>query len=182
MRILILSMVLMCSAAVFSDTSFAQVDENAISFLFVQNAQGVSFDKKKGTMTLKGVAPSMIFFADRPERAAGHVPTSHFINMWNEGQDSFKADPPNANLSILGDKEGATNIVVEIMNPRFKDGNITYDVQVLDGTPPKEGGLSALFIDYWIGPRGAVCTRNWYTGGRWCHFPGPYFRPWGPPY
>ncbi|MEX0999427.1 MAG: hypothetical protein WD000_05635 [Thermodesulfobacteriota bacterium] len=181
MRILILSMVLVLSA-VFVDSSFAEVEEGATSFLFVQSAEGVSFDKEKGTMTLKGVAPSMTFFADRPERAAGHVPTSHFVKMWSEGQDSFKADPPNANLSILGDKEGATNIVVEIMNPQFKDGNITYDVKVLDGEPPAEGGLSALFIDYWIGPRGAVCHRNYYTGARWCHFPGPYYRPYPRPY
>ena len=102
--------------------------------------------------------------------------------MWDEGKDSFKADPPNANLSILGEKEGATNIVVEIMNPRFKDGDITYDVKVLDGDPPAEGGLSALFIDWWVGPRGAVCYRNWYTGGKWCHFPGPYYRPYPRPY
>jgi len=181
MRILILSMVLVIST-VFVDTSFAEVDEGAMSFMFVQNAEGVSFDKEKGTMTLMGVAPSMTFFADRPERAAGHIPTSHFVNMWSEGQDSFKADPPNANLSILGDKEGATNIVVEIMNPQFKDGNLTYDVKVLDGEPPAQGGLSALFIDYWIGPRGAVCHRNYYTGAAWCHFLGPYYRPWGPPY
>lgn len=181
MRVLILSMVLVFSA-VFVDASFAEVDENATSFLFVQNAESVSFDEAKGTMTLKGVAPSMIFFADRPERAAGHFPTSHFIKMWDEGRDSFKADPPNANLSILGDKEGATNIVVEITNPRFKDGNITYDIKVLDGTPPKEGGLAALFIDWWVGPRGAVCQRNWYTGGMWCHFPGPYYRPYPRPY
>jgi hypothetical protein len=166
----------------FSYSSFAEVDENATSFMFVQNAEGVSFDKEKGTMTLINVFPSMTFFEDRPDRAAGHVPTSHFVQMWTGGQDSFASDPPNANLSILGDKEGATNIVVEVMNPRFKDGNLTYDVKVLDGDPPAKAGLAALFIDYWIGPRGAVCHRNWYTGGTWCHFPGPYYRPWGPPY
>lgn len=165
---------------VFATFSFAEVPEEATSFLFVQTAKGVKFGE--GTMTLRGVAPSMVFFADRPDRAAGHVPTSHFVNMWSEGQDSFKADPPNANLSILGDKEGATNIVVELMNPRMEDEDITYDIKVLDGAPPKEGGLSSLFIDWWVGPRGAVCHRNWYTGGRWCHFPGPYYRPYVRPY
>ncbi|MEM7008266.1 MAG: hypothetical protein AAF462_03950 [Thermodesulfobacteriota bacterium] len=181
MRALILSMVLVLSV-VFINDSFAEVDKDAVSFMFVQSAQGVSFDKENGTMTMKGVAPSMTFFADRPQRAAGHVPTSHFLKIWDEGKDSFAADPPNANLSILGDKEGATNIVVELMDPEFADGNITYKVKVLDGDPPAEGGLAALFIDWWVGPRGAVCRRNWYTGGTWCHFPGPYYRPWGPPY
>lgn len=70
-------------------------------------------------------------------------------------------DPPNANLSILGNTERATNIVVEIMTPRFKDGYITYDLRVLDGEPPAEGGLAALFVDYWVGPRLAVCHGNY---------------------
>lgn len=165
---------------IMSVQSLAEVSEEATSFLFVQTAKGVKFEGD--TMTLRGVAPSMVFFADRPDRAAGHVPTSHFVNMWSEGQDSFKEDPPNANLSILGDKEGATNIVVELMNPRMEGEDITYDIKVLDGNPPKEGGLSSLFIDWWVGPRGAVCYRNWYTGGRWCHFPGPYYRPYVRPY
>lgn len=165
---------------VFTAYSVAEVPEDATSFIFVQTAKGVKFGE--GTMTLRGVAPSMVFFADRPQRTAGHVPTTHFLNMWAEGQDSFKADPPNANLSILGDKEGATNIVVEIMNPRMQGEDLTYDIKVLDGTPPKEGGLSSLFIDWWVGPRGAVCHRNWYTGGAWCHFPGPYYRPYVRPY
>lgn len=63
----------------------------------------------------------MIFFADRPERMAGHFPVPHFLQMWDEGKDSFKNDPPNANLSILGEKEGATNVVVEITNPSLSD-------------------------------------------------------------
>jgi len=97
MKTLILTIVLVLSA-VFVNSSYAEVDKDAVSFMLVQNAERVSFDKENGTMTLKGIAPSMTFFADRPERAAGHVPTSHFVIMWSEGQDSFKADPPNANL------------------------------------------------------------------------------------
>ena len=130
--------VVFCVLSVITSYAFAEVSEEATSFLFVQTAKGVKFEGD--TMTLRGVAPSMVFFADRPDRAAGHVPTSHFVNMWSEGQDSFKADPPNANLSILGDKEGATNIVVELMNPRMEGEDITYDIKVLDGNPPKECG------------------------------------------
>ena len=85
--------------------------------LFVQNSKSVSFDK--GTMTLNDVSPSTTFFSDRPERLAGHIPTTHFLHIWAEGSDSFKNDPPNANLSILGEKEGVTNIIVEISNPRL---------------------------------------------------------------
>ena len=54
MRVFMLSMVLVVSV-LFSATSFAEVEEGATSFLFVQTAEGVSFDKGKSTMTLKGI-------------------------------------------------------------------------------------------------------------------------------
>src|SRR5215472_11969702 len=68
-------------------------------FLFVQNAKDVSFEN--GTMTLHGVNPVTVCFTDRPERIAGHMPTSKIVPMWSEGKDSFTADPPNATLSIF---------------------------------------------------------------------------------
>ncbi|MGW8186526.1 MAG: hypothetical protein ACWGNK_04640 [Desulfobacterales bacterium] len=41
-----------------------------IPVLFVQNAEAVVFGQ--GTLTLKGVSPMTVFFADRPVRIAGH--------------------------------------------------------------------------------------------------------------
>jgi len=70
----------------------AEVPADAISFMFVQSANGVEF--KEGTVTLKDLSPSTIFFADRPERMAGHIPTPHFIEIGDEGKDHFKNDPP----------------------------------------------------------------------------------------
>ncbi len=164
-----------------------------VPILFVQNANEVNFGN--GTMTLKGVSPSTTFFSDRPERIAGHLPTQKFLKIWDEGKDSFKNDPPNANLSILGEKEGATDLVLEISNPRMKGNDLSYDIKILDGVPPKKGGIASLFIDWFVihghgrrwypppplrpirpyyGPR-VVCTRNWYTGRRWCHVAGRYY-------
>jgi hypothetical protein len=41
-------------------------------FLFVQTAKGMTFDNKAGgKLTLEGVSPVTLFFADRPERIAG---------------------------------------------------------------------------------------------------------------
>jgi len=179
----------------FSSNSFAEKEKHigGAELMFVQNSKSVTFDKN--TMTLKEVNPSTIFFSDRPERLAGHLPTTHFLQIWAEGADSFKNDPPNANLSILGEKEGVTNIVVEISNPRLKGNDLTYDIVVLEGDLPKEGGISSLFIDWWAawgpGPRryygpypryygpgpGVYCNKNYYTYGRTCHFGGPYYRP-----
>jgi len=80
-RILSFSLVLLITA-VFSAASFAQQDdsmEGANSFMFVQSAQSMSY--KDGKLTLNKVSPSMIFFADRPRRMAGHFPVTHFLQM-----------------------------------------------------------------------------------------------------
>ena len=100
-----------CIAAV-ANTPFAQAQMP--QFLFVQNAKGVVFEK--GTITLKGVSPTTLFFSDRPMRIAGHLTTEEYIQMWGEGKDSFASDPPNATLSIFqDDKEKLIDVVVKIV-------------------------------------------------------------------
>src|SRR6516165_1764460 len=51
------------------------------------------------TLTLAGVAPNVIVFADRPIRSAGHALTTHLLDEWKEGSGSFAKDPPNATVS-----------------------------------------------------------------------------------
>lgn len=63
-----------------------------VASLAVLNATGASLDGN--TLTLTGVSPNSIVFADRPVHAAGHVLTSHFIREWDEGVDSFAKSPP----------------------------------------------------------------------------------------
>ena len=76
--------------------------------LIVMNAQGASLQGE--TLTLNGVAPNSIVFADRPVRAAGHALTAHLVEEWTphpDGGDSFAKDPPNATVSVFS-KDGAT--------------------------------------------------------------------------
>jgi hypothetical protein len=70
-------------------------------FLFVQSSKGMTFDKSVNKLTLTDVSPMTLFFTDRPERTAGNMKTTAFIPFWSEGKDSFKSDPPNADVSIL---------------------------------------------------------------------------------
>jgi hypothetical protein len=121
------------------------VPKNA-NLLFVQNSAKVSFDPHRDRLTLHSVNPITIAFADRPERFAGHMPTSQFVPMWSSGRDSFLKDPPNATLSVL-DGKNVSSIVVVLRNPQLSGGDLSYDVQVLEGTPPKHGGAASLFID-----------------------------------
>ena len=127
-----------------ASTSFAETPKSSdVQMLFVQSATSGSYDGKR--LTLNGV-PSTIYFSDRPERIVGHMDTGSFVSQWVKGKDSFEADPPNAVLSILGD-DGANDSVVELSNPRFKGNQISYQVKLLDGMPPKKFNTASLFID-----------------------------------
>ena len=87
--------------------------------LFVVNSAGAKLEGSKLTMT--GVAPNSIVFADRPVRAAGHVTTEQFIMQWDEGADNFIKDPPNATISILGgDGSKVEDAVVTLNHPRLR--------------------------------------------------------------
>ena len=99
-----------------------------------------------GKLTLNTVAPSTLFFSDRPDRVTGHVSSDEFVQTWGDGEDSFASDPPNAALSIFGDGE-IHDVVVELHDPVLAGGDLTYRVDVLDGELPASGGPSSLFID-----------------------------------
>jgi hypothetical protein len=128
-------------------TAGSEVSNSAtqkVEFLFVQNAKDVTF--QNGTMTMHGVNPVTVCFADRPERIAGHMPTDKIVPMWREGSNSFTSDPPNATLSILSGGE-ASDVVMVLRNPRVSGNDLSYDVHFLEGTPPSNGGACSLFID-----------------------------------
>ena len=117
-----------------------------IESLFVQTAHGLT--TTDGTITLKTLSPSTLYFADRPKREVGHMSSEHFVDVWDEGENSFADDPPNAVLSYLDPAHAfAEDTVVVLREPRLAGGDLTYSVEVLDGTLPKEAGPVALFID-----------------------------------
>ena len=147
-----------------------------LQLMFVQTADSVAFDGNK--MTLKGVNPATIYFSDRPERITGHMTLPAFLKEWDAGKDSFSKDPPNATLSILN-PNGAQEVVVEITNPTLSGQDLSYDVKVLQGTPPAKGGISSLFIDWYSYYYNDYCHRNGYTGAMYCYRPGYYYHPPG---
>ena len=116
-----------------------------IDALFVQSATG--FSSGHGTLTLRGVADSTVYFADRPRREVGHLPSRRFVQFWGAGANSFAVDPPNAVVSFLDDGEAPEDAVVVLRRPRFDGADLIYDVNVLEGTLPEETGPCALFID-----------------------------------
>jgi len=117
-----------------------------VQYLFVQTAQGATMDKEK--LILKNVSPTVIFFSDRPKRIAGHMTIEDFVLDWQEdtSKNSFKADPPNAVLSIF-DKDEVEDVVVELKNPQLKNNDLVYQIKVLEDDKPLPSGPVSLFID-----------------------------------
>jgi len=125
-------------------TASAEVPKtDDVQLLFVQSATSGAYDGK--TLTLNGLS-STIYFADRPKRVVGHMETGSFVEQWSKGKDSFKTDPPNAVLSILGN-DGVGDSVVELSDPQIKGDRISYQVKLLNGKPPKQFDSASLFID-----------------------------------
>ena len=112
-------------------------------YLFV--ISGTSGSLEGDTLTLNGV-PNVIYFSDRPARKAGHMSVTKFIANWDNVPESFKADPPNAGLSIMSEN-GNKDITVELQNPSVEGNVIKFKIKKLQGTAPKEFKESSLFID-----------------------------------
>jgi hypothetical protein len=125
------------------------VSSQKVELLFVQNATGIEYDKAKGTLKMKNIARSTLFFTDRPVRMAGHYHTrDEFLKLWSEGPDSFAKNPPNATLSLLEvGKADLQNVVINIRNPRLQGKDLVYDITIIEGTMPQAAGDAVLFID-----------------------------------
>ena len=117
--------------------------------LIVMQARGVTLEGS--TLTLTGVSPNAIVFADRPIRAAGHARTADLLEEWSptdEGGDSFAKDPPNATVSAFNkDGSGIRDAVVVLKSPQLKGDRLIFDVQVLEGELTGADGPASIFID-----------------------------------
>jgi hypothetical protein len=167
------------------------VKADMVPSLFVMNAHGASLQGQ--TLTLTGVSPNAIVFADRPVRAAGHLLTEHLLEEWTVG--SFAKDPPNATVSVLS-KDGASvrDAVVELKIPHLEGDKLTFDVRVLEGDLTGADGPASVFVDI-IGlpftplsyagvARRAARRAAWYGAAAAAAHPYPY-PPYGyppPPY
>jgi len=144
--ILFLCMTIIFSMGIVSAQANPVINEaDAPKFLYTMSAKSGTFEN--GRLTLKDV-PLVVYFSDRPARISGQLSIEAFAQGWDKGSDNFKADPPNATLSIL-DKDANNNVVVELSEPvvKVKEGSISFKVRVLDGDLPESLEHSTLFID-----------------------------------
>ncbi|HTE82376.1 MAG TPA: hypothetical protein VK634_16955, partial [Reyranella sp.] len=115
--------------------------------MIVLNAKGAKLAGR--TLTLDGVSPNAIVFADRPIHAAGHALTARLLAEWGDGApDSFAKDPPNATVSVLSKANASVaDIVVMLKAPRLDGDKLTFDVAVIEGDLGQADGPATVFID-----------------------------------
>jgi hypothetical protein len=164
-------------------SSKSSVKVEMVPSLFVMNAHGASLQGQ--TLTLSGVSPTSIVFADRPVRAAGHLPTEALLDEWTTGD--FAKDAPNATVSVLSkDGVSAQDVVVELRSPRLEGDRLTFDVRVLEGDLAGADGPAAVFVDIiglpftplsFAGVARRTARRAYWYGAA----AAPYYRPYGYP-
>ena len=121
-------------------------DDGLVELLFVQTSRGI--DYADGRLTLVNVDPNTLYFADRPQDIAGYLSFEELVDLVGTGPDSFRDEPPNATLIVLADAD-AEAVVMELSEAPYVEGqNLVFpSVKLIQGTPPPQGGHSALFID-----------------------------------
>jgi hypothetical protein len=136
--------------------------------LIVLNAKGAKVAGR--TLTLQGVSPNAIVFADRPVRAAGHVLAAHVLEEWaSEAADSFAKDPPNATLSVLNKANASVaDMVVVLKAPKLDGDTLTFEIIPIEGDLRQADGPATLFIDIINLPIARRTARRsaWYAGAK----------------
>ncbi len=127
-------------------TDDIQKELEGIEAMFVQTAQSMTADA--GSVTLHGLSKATLFFSDRPQRVVGHLTAGQFIDEWDKGENSFADDPPNAVLSFLdGAGDTPDDAIVVINNPKLVGDDLTYSIEILEGSLPAAADSCSLFID-----------------------------------
>jgi hypothetical protein len=109
-------------------------DGEKVPYLFVQSFESGTIAPKAGeagtyTVTLEHGLGQTLYFADRPSRDVGAVPTPRFL----QGLGFSPDNPPNAALVVDDGKGGTDLTVVELTNPLVDPTGprVIYDLKVL---------------------------------------------------
>ena len=114
-----------------------------IEALFVQTAGGMAYHD--GKLTLHDLAPTTLFFSDRPDRVTGHISPE---SLWTRGTGPRQLCLQSAERgAVRFHPDGVSDVVVEITEPKRWKGQLKYTVTILDGEMPASGGPNSLFID-----------------------------------
>ena len=152
----------------FSGCSFGSTTEESqkVEYLYVQTATSgtVSYSEndKVCSITLHGISPTTVRFANSPSRQAGTLSTESFVRVWDE---IFKDNTPNVTLCFEDlSSQGQNTVVLVISDPEYDKATQTLiykSEEITDSSPllaidgkglplqsiPESFGNTSVFID-----------------------------------
>ena len=113
------------------------------------------FELEGDTLTLFKKSDDVIGFTDRPYRKQMHLTFQEFAKSWDQGEDSFKGDPPNAYLTwedTSGDKptmRAIELILLDIDTSSATQNKWKFGIRhwKVNDNAPARGEAVSLFID-----------------------------------
>jgi hypothetical protein len=116
--------------------------EQKTSYLFVQEADEVIMKTVPGgqnayQITMVGVGPEAIYFADQPQRKAGMINQTDFMAVF--AKERVKKIQPNAALVWNTPDRGALVVKLTSGSYRSQDNTLVYEATML---PSAQGGLA----------------------------------------
>ena len=85
-------------------------------------------------------------FTDRPNREFKYISGDEFASYWNDYENSFKLDPPNAVLTWV-DADAVEEVEVVITDANFDGDNIIYTIENSSITANQSFEEVSLFVD-----------------------------------
>jgi len=115
----------------------AETDAAAPEWLFATDAADVTISKTgSGFLVSLPASERVTAFTDRPNRLTAVMTLREFAKDW-KGY-GFDTDPPNAALLLETGSKTRTS-VVEMTNPRIKNGRVTFRLNPIDGSATLAG-------------------------------------------
>ena len=136
-----LTMAAMTSADASAQDSDVPDQTRPPSYFFVQS--GKSLEVTSETITLVDARSKTTSITDRPDRIVDQLSNETFAARWDEGEDSFADDPPNAVVMVGGHRP----VIVVLTDIAVSANRITYDYELLHGRFPYKSAPTTIVID-----------------------------------
>ncbi len=128
--------------AAFALVGAVRAEDPAASWLFIVDADAMSFDG--ATLTLEGVGAETLAFTDRPHRMVRRISTEEFVAIWQKAD--FGGEPPNAGVNGVADGQQVSS-VVELSEPRFEGTTLVFTAAALEGAVLPAAEEVSVFVD-----------------------------------
>ncbi|MEM1130569.1 MAG: hypothetical protein AAGH83_08600 [Pseudomonadota bacterium] len=150
-QISVLTVAMASAPALAQDADTAKQDSER-SFLFAQSGEGLTVTEE--TIALVKPFGKTTWVTNRPERDVGQISNERFASAWDEGENSFAADPPNAVITVAG----RLSAIVVLTDISVGSDEISYDYELMSGDLGEKSAPTTILIDPSRGPSGCALT------------------------